>query len=112
MIYRFRSRNDGDVVMTQPVAERVLKVIGKEATREGIVTPEQIPAALAALTAAVDADDAARSGRDDEEARDDGADRDAGRSGGDAVSLRRRAWPLVQMLERAATHGEPVTWHA
>ena len=113
MIYRFSSRHDGDVVMTQPVAERVLQAIGKDLTREGIVTAEQLPAALQALQAAVAADDASRTGRDDDEAAAEAdASDDRGGAGRDAVSLRRRVWPLVEMFKRAQAHDEPVTWHA
>jgi hypothetical protein len=114
MIYRFRSRNDADVVMTQPVAERVLQAIGKDVSPEGIVTTEQMAGALAALQAAVAADETTRSGRDDD--AHDGDDRDADRAsagaGADAVSLRRRVWPLVEMIRRAQADGTPVTWHA
>lgn len=112
-MYRFRSRDDADVVMTQVVAERVLQAIGKDASKEGIVTPEQLPAALAALQAAVQADDTSRSGRpNDDEADRDERDADDSRGGSDAVSLRRRVWPLVEMIKRAQAAGVPVTWHA
>ena len=107
MIYRFRSRNDADILMTQPVAERVLQVLGKDVSPEGIVTVEQMAAALVALQAAVQADDAARTGVADDDA---GAARPG--SGTDNVSLRRRVWPLVEMLRRAQADGTPVTWHA
>jgi len=111
MIYRFRSRNDADVVMTQPVAERVLQAIGKDLSPEGIVTVEQMSAALAALQAAVQADETARAGVADDDAH---GEREGGQAGGgmDAVSLRRRVWPLVEMLRRAQADGTPVTWHA
>ena len=32
MIYKFKSKATGDLIMTQPVAERVLSLIGKPAT--------------------------------------------------------------------------------
>lgn len=113
MIYRFRSRNDADVVMTQPVAERVLQVMGKDPAREGIVLVEQIPAALDALRAAAQADEAARaSGRDDDAAETADDAREGAAGAKDPVSFRRRVWPLVQMLERAQAGDDPVTWQA
>jgi len=36
MIYKFKSRATGDLIMTQPVAERVLALIGKDRTPQGI----------------------------------------------------------------------------
>lgn len=53
MLYEFKSRATGSVVMTQPVAERVLEIIGKEPGPKGIVTVDQMPEAIAALEKAV-----------------------------------------------------------
>jgi hypothetical protein len=108
MIYRFRSRNDADVIMTQAVAERVLKVLGKDAGRDGILEPAQMPAALAALEAAVGTDDLARAAPVADDAREETDDGPAA----DNVSLRRRIWPLVEMIKRAQADDTPVTWHA
>jgi hypothetical protein len=110
MIYRFRSRDDADLVMTAPVAERVLQAIGKDATAQGIVDPQQLPGAIAALQSASSADDTARAGRPEADDRDDRAD-DDGAPGGDAVSFRRRVFPLLEMMKRAQAAGVPVTWH-
>lgn len=115
MIYRFRSRHDADVLMTRPVAERILAVMGKDVTPEGILQPAQMPAALDALRAAVEADDAVRAARGDAAADADADARESGPGGEDrpdAVSLRRRVWPLVEMIQRARAHDDPVTWHA
>ena len=38
MIYEFTSRATGNMVMTQPVAERLLKLIGKHPGPQGIIT--------------------------------------------------------------------------
>jgi hypothetical protein len=106
MIYRFRSRNDADVIMTKAVAERVLQVLGKDITREGILEPAQMPAALAALQDASGTDDAARS----QPAADDAGEDDRGPAV-DNISFRRRVWPLVEMIKRAQADDTPVTWH-
>ena len=64
-----------------------------------------MPAAIAALQAAIAADDAARPSRAEaDEATDDGRRR-ARRS-----ALRQRLWPMVEMLRRAHAAGEPVVW--
>jgi hypothetical protein len=102
MIYKFRSKAAGDVIMTQPVGERVLALIGKDRTPQGIIEVDQLPAAIAALEAAVAAE-APRSANEDDDAA-------AGRA--DRVSLRQRAWPMVEMMKRALAERQPITWGA
>jgi len=101
MIYKFRSKAAGDLIMTQPVGERVLALIGKAHTPQGIIEVDQLPAAIAALEAAVAAE-APRSANEDDAA--------AGRS--DRVSLRQRAWPMLEMMKRSLAEKQPITWGA
>ena len=109
MIYKFKSKAAGDLIMLGPNGQRVLQVIGKayggELGATGIITPEQMPAAIAALEAAIT----------QEEAEQQAAVREAQARGEtpprfEAVSLRRRAWPMVEMLRRCHAHGAPITW--
>nr|MBP8061987.1 DUF1840 domain-containing protein [Polaromonas sp.] len=58
MLYRFKSKNAGDVIMLEPNGRQVLEIIGKEAGSRGIVLPEQMPAALQALRTAIELDEA------------------------------------------------------
>jgi hypothetical protein len=53
MLYKFKSKNTGDVIMLEPHGRQVLEIIGKEAGPKGIILPEQMPAALLALRAAI-----------------------------------------------------------
>ncbi|MBW8758851.1 MAG: DUF1840 domain-containing protein [Burkholderiales bacterium] len=99
MIYRFKSRATGDLIMTQPVGERVLGLIGKDAAPQGIIEVAQMAAAIGALESAV-ASESPRAAGDD----DDGAGK------GDRVSLRQRVWPMVEMMKRAMAEKEPITW--
>lgn len=101
MIYKFKSKAAGDVIMMGPTGDKVLGLIGKDATPKGIIEPAQMPAAIQTLADAVAADDAARAATGDDEAA-------AGSR--DAISLRQRAWPLVEMMKRALAADEPVTW--
>jgi hypothetical protein len=103
MLYEFKSKVTGPVVMTGPVAERLLAIVGKEPGPRGIFTVEQMGPAIAALQAAV-----AR-----EKSDSAGADEDEGRRPADgprAVSLAQRAWPLIDMLSAAQLAEQPVTW--
>ena len=42
MIYKFKSKATGDLIMTQPVGDRVLSLIGKPATPQGIIEVDQM----------------------------------------------------------------------
>ena len=53
MLYRFKSRATADLILLLPHARRLLEIIGKEPGAQGIITAAQIPAAVAALEAAV-----------------------------------------------------------
>jgi len=53
MMYKFKSKATGDLIMTQPVGDRVLGLIGKAVTPQGIIEADQLPAAMSALEAAV-----------------------------------------------------------
>jgi hypothetical protein len=101
MIYKFKSKAAGDVIMLGPNGDRVLGLIGKDAGGKGIIEPAQMPAAIAALQAAIEADDAARAAPADEQDP---------QSRPEAISLRQRAWPLVEMMRRAHAADEPITW--
>ena len=104
MLYEFKSRATGSVVMTQKVGERLLTIIGKTPGPKGIILPEQMPAAILALEAAIAAE---RAQPADDEPEDD-AQRDPERSR--AITLAQRAWPLIDMLRTAAAAEREITW--
>jgi len=55
MLYKFKSRATSDLIMLEPVGRRVLQIVGKAPDdAHGIITVEQIPAAIAALQKAVE----------------------------------------------------------
>lgn len=101
MIYKFKSKAAGDLVMTQPVGDRVLSLIGKGPSAQGIIDVDQLPAAIAALEAAVAAESPKPAGQDD----DAGADPKS-----DTVSLRQRVWPMVEMMKLALREKQPIVW--
>ncbi len=107
MLYQFKSRATGSVFMIQSVAEHVLAIIGKEPGQTGIITVEQIPAAVAALHKAVEESKAAP--QDTRESTAD-VDPNADDQEGLAVSLAQRAYPFIEMLEEAHRGGKDVTW--
>lgn len=104
MMYRFRSRADSDLFMNQGPAERILGIIGKQPGPRGIIEPGDMPGAIAALQAAVDEDERGRA------AHAPAADAPGGQAGAQAITLRQRAWPFVQLLKRSLEADTPVVW--
>ncbi len=101
MIYKFKSKAAGDVIMLGPNGDQMLRLIGREPAAKGIVEVAHLPAAIAALRAAVRDDEARPEGEEDEQ------DAQGGRGG---ITLRQRLWPVIEMFERALAAGEPVVW--
>jgi Domain of unknown function (DUF1840) len=107
MLFKFKSKAAGDLIMLEPNGRRVLEIIGKDAGPQGIILPEHMHVAVADLTAAFAA----------EEADQQAAINQARAQGGalpsfDAVNLRKRAGTFVDMLQRCAKENAPITWGA
>ncbi len=105
MLYRFKSQAASDVVMLETHARQLFDIIGKPASAEGIVTVEQMPAALAALQAAVQAEAQNRNNHDAFAA--EGHEEEAER---EHVGIFQRAAPLIDMLKRSLAEGKDVIW--
>ena len=105
MIYKFKSKAAGDVIMMEKSGDHVLRIIGKQPAAKGIVEPADMPAAIAAIEAAVAAEEEAR-----RQAEADAAAEGKTLPPRDAVSLRQRAWPLVEMMKRAIAADEEIVW--
>jgi len=103
MLVTFKSKAAADVPMYAEHAKLLLSLVGKtlepEAAPRGIITASDVPAALAKLKAAADA-----SRRTDKRP----ADEEPGMP--IAVGLAQRAFPLIDMLERAAKDARDVVW--
>ena len=104
MLYKFKSRATADVIMLEPNGRQMVQLMGKEPGRAGIVTVEQIPAAIAAIEAAIAAEERALAEAAQESEGDGVLDRP------EPVHLRQRAAPLLDMLRRSATAQREVTW--
>lgn len=105
MIYKFKSKATGDVIMLGASADQLLRIIGKEPAARGIVQPEAMPSAMRAIEQAVELDDAAR-----KQAAADAAAEGKHPAVREAVSLRQRAWPLLEMMQRAYREGQDIVW--
>ena len=105
MLYKFKSKAAADLIMLQPNGQRILQIIGKDITSQGIILPEQMPMAIAALEAAIAAEDAAH-----KTAKADAAESGKDLPHGDAITLRQRALPFIDMLRRCEKAGKEIVW--
>ena len=105
MLVTFKSKAAADVPMYAEHAQMLLSLVGKtlepQAAPKGIITVAEVPGALATLKAAADAARRNDKGRDDRDAENDRPL---------PVGLAQRAFPLIDMLERAAKDGRDVVW--
>jgi hypothetical protein len=93
MIYKFKSKAAGDVIMLQPHGDQLLRLIGREPAAKGIIEVSDMPAVIEALQNAAAQSDA------------------PGESDGErGVGLKQRVWPMVEMLKRSHAAREPVVW--
>ena len=105
MLYKFKSKAAGDLIMLEPNGRQVLEIIGKDAGAKGIILPEQMPAAISTLEVAVERDEAQHQALIEEaKAKGEPPPRL------DAVSLRQRAVPFLDMLRRCEKAGKEIVW--
>jgi hypothetical protein len=111
MIVTFQSPASGDVIMFGDVAQRMMKLMGKDVTDKGIVTVEQLPDAIARLKAAIEEDKQQRTGVQEENAPQTEPAGSGGAQGSRPfVSLTQRAVPLLELLEWSLKKNKPVIW--
>jgi hypothetical protein len=95
VIYKFKSKAAGDLIMLGPNGDQLLQLLGREPAAKGIIEVADMDAAMNALQRAV---------------QDEEAQRAADDAPAHGVSLRQRIWPMVEMLKRAQAAGHPVVW--
>jgi hypothetical protein len=106
MLYKFKSKAAGDLIMLEPNGRRVLEIIGKDAQPKGIILPEQMPAAIQTLEAAIVREEAEQKAATEEaKAKGEAAPKLEG-----SVSLRQRAVPFLDMLRRCQKAGQVIVW--
>lgn len=112
MLYKFKSRATADVIMLQANGDQILQIIGKDPAAKGIISPEQMPTAIAALREAIvrsqaaEATRAAQAASTDKEPANELDDAPPA----DPVSLHQRAAPFIDMLERCHAEDKAIVW--
>jgi len=103
MLIVFKSAASGDLITFEKNAKEMLDVLGKDRNEAtGIVTVDQLPAAIDRLRLVIAEDRARHAAAEDETP--------AASEAGDGVSFHQRAVPLLEMLERSLKDAVPVTW--
>ena len=101
MLYKFKSKATGDLIMLEQHGSQVLRIIGKEPAAQGILLCADMPKALLDLQAAIE--------RHEAQAREQHAEGEAAEPV-ELVTLRQRAVPFMDMLRRCMAHPCDVVW--
>ena len=112
MLYKFKSKATADLIMLEANGKQILRIIGKEPAPKGIVEVAEMPEAIEALRRAVQQEEDAlaqikvQKAQDADEAKNTATDREQ------PVSLKQRATPFIDMLQRAHKAGKDLVWGA
>ncbi|HCH3497021.1 TPA: DUF1840 domain-containing protein [Vibrio parahaemolyticus] len=105
MLITFRCRSYANVTMFGDIALQMIKMMGHSGTVPGSISAQDVPDALSKLTSALSAKNAA------EENRPTDVDVDEEEEQAEpAVSLGRRAFPLIELLKSAIKEECEVMW--
>jgi hypothetical protein len=110
-MFKFQSPVTGDLIMLQVHAKDLLSRLGKDADAPGIFRVEDMPGFITVLKNLPDDSPEHGQGELEGEVEDENDEmaREQ-RTTQDRVSLRKRAWPLVQMMERCLAAGKDIVW--
>lgn len=103
-LYRFKSRETGDLVMLQPQGRRILEILGKDIAT-GVIQPEEMAAAVVKLRDAAEEEAAEQQRLKDEAQAKGDVEPDF-----DSVTLKLRIVPFVEMLQRCEQAKVDVVW--
>lgn len=102
MLIIFSSQATAQVMMLDDLATRLLAILGRQLETRGIITVEQLPAAIKALENAIAQDDQPSAEKNNAEPEET--------SSNEHLRLAQRAFPLLNMLRRAEEKNKPVVW--
>ena len=111
MLYKFKSKATGDLIMLEPQGKQILRLIGKEPGPKGIILPNEMLLAIDALHAAVAQEELAHQAAKD--AAQAASEHDVTVPAADGlrtISLKQRVVPFIDMLRRAHAEDKEVVW--
>ena len=105
MLYKFKSKAGGDVIMMGPTGDQMLSLLGRTPSPQGIITKADMASAITALEKAVSDDQASAAN----------AVADAAKAGEPApkregIQLHQRAAPLLDLMRHAQRENEDIVW--
>lgn len=109
MLVRFKSQATANLLMFDDVARALLTVIGKAPTQRGVITVDEMSAALAHLRALVEQEKRLKAG---DASHETVTVPDVGIEPHELVGLSVRAQPFVKTLEQALREKKEITWEA
>jgi hypothetical protein len=92
MLFKFKSKVTGDLIMLESDAKRLLKIMGREEQVKGIFLADQLPVAIASLESAVAQEEV------------------EGLQDPKQISLRQRSLPMLKMLKQCLGQSADVVW--
>ena len=98
MLVRFDSKA-GTITMFGDVAKKLLRLMGQSGAIPGALLAQDIPPVVERLQRAVAGENEQPAPRSKDDDNDEAP-----------VNLRQRAFPLIELLERAAKNGADVVW--
>lgn len=109
MLYKFKSKVTGDLIMLQANGQRMLEIIGKHSAAEpsikGILLPEHMPHALESLQKAVQLEEAQQ-----QAAVAKALAEHLSPPRFEPVSLRQRSVPFIDMIKECLKAEVAITW--
>ena len=105
MLFKFKSQVTSDLIMLEGDGRRLLKIMLGHDPDKGIILVKDLPAAIAKLESAVAQDEAQRQADADEARRQGHALQTQ-----EAITLRHRAAPLIEMLRRCEQGSADIVW--
>lgn len=112
MLYKFKSKIEGDLIMLEFNARHVLQIIGKEAGPQGIIVAGEMAGAIAALDKAIATEEAAVAAAKKAltESSESAKAADNTSAPADPIPLRQRSLPFMKLLKACASANTDIVW--
>jgi hypothetical protein len=107
-MYKFKSPATGDLIMLEPNGRQILAILGRSdaaSQAKGILLPEHMPEAIAALEAAIQADEEHKA-----QLVQEALTKGEAAPCFEGITLRQRAVPFIEMIKRCIKEEEEIVW--
>ncbi len=109
MLFKFKSKAASDLIMLEADARKLLQIMVDSDPVKGIVVAQDLPAAIAALEAAVAQDEAQRKEQASQIEQGEDVQTDEAQPH-NTVRLAQRAAPMLKLLKLSMAHEADVVW--